>query len=272
MDLRGRSPVKETNAPVVVAIDENGLLATITLNRPDARNALNRQVAVDLDAALTALRARTDLRVLILTGAGDRAFCAGADLTERRTMSPAERTAHTEAINRVADALASFPVPVIAAVRGFALAGGAELALACDLRVAADDAVFGFPEVAIGIFPGAGGVVRLPRLIGAGRARDLLLSGRRVNAEDALAIGLVDRLTAPDQLLATTREMAQTIAANAPLAVRAVKRALIESASLPEAEAHRVVGAHRRPLDATADYAEGLAAFAERRQPRFRGV
>jgi enoyl-CoA hydratase len=160
----------------------------------------------------------------------------------------------------------------IAAVRGFALAGGTELAIACDLRVAGTDAVFGLPEVKIGIFPGAGGVLRLPRLVGAGAARDLLFTGRQVGAEEASRLGLIDRLVEPEAVLTAARALAGQVAANAPLAVRAVKRALGESFGLVEAEARRTVNRHRATLDATADYQEGLAAFAERRAPRFRGA
>ena len=266
-----RSDGNEGEAPVLLDTDPTGHLAVLTLNRPAARNALDRRLTASLVAALTDLAARSHLRVLVVTGAGDRAFSAGADLLERRTMTPAERTAHTEAIAAAAAGLAALPVPTVAAVRGYALAGGAELAIACDLRVAGSDAVFGFPEVRIGIFPGAGGPVRLPRLVGAGAARDLLFTGRRIGAEEAFRLGLVDRVVSSEEVLPEARTVAAEIAANAPLAVRAVKRALAESAGLPETEAHRVVARYRRPLDATADYAEGLAAWAERRPPAFRG-
>jgi len=262
---------ERTDPSVLVQHDETGHVATLTLNRPSARNALDRRMAVDLLSALGILADGNTLRAVVLTGAGEHAFSAGADLVERRSLTPAERTAHTAAINAAADALAALPVPTIAAVRGYALAGGAELALACELRVAATDAVFGFPEVRIGIFPGAGGVVRLPQVVGLGAARDLLFTGRRIGADEAHRLGLVDRLVEPAALLTAAQALAAAIAANAPLAVRAVKRALAESAGLPEAEAHAVVGRHRQPLDATADYAEGLAAWAERRPPAFRG-
>ena len=154
---------------VLLAVDAESHIATLTLNRPEALNAISRQLAEELLATCDALANRDDVWVLIVTGAGERAFCAGADLKERRMLSPAERTAHTAAIEAAAEALAALPMPTIAAVRGFALAGGAELAIACDLRVAADDAAFGFPEVKIGIFPGAGGALRLPRIVGRWR-------------------------------------------------------------------------------------------------------
>lgn len=253
-----------------VLLDHTGPIALVTLNRPAVRNALSRQLATDLLATLTALSHDDTLRALILTGAGDRAFCAGADLIERQTMTPAELTAHTESINTVCDTLESFPVPTIAAIRGYALAGGAEIAIACDLRVAATDATLGFPEVKIGVFPGAGGVVRLPLLIGPGPARDLLYTGRQVPADEAHHLGLITRLVPPDQVLPTAQSLASTIAANAPLAIRALKRALLASTNLPTPDAHRTVAHHRRPLDATSDYTEGLTAFAERRKPNFK--
>lgn len=257
--------------PEVVSVDVSGSIGTVTLNRPESRNALNRQVLDRLQEALAALAQRSDLRCLILTGAGDAAFCSGADLRERLALNPEQRTEHTRGIATVANALEQFPVPVIAAIRGYALAGGAELAVACDLRVAGDDAVIGLPEVRVGLFPGAGGVVRLPRLVGAGRARDLLYTGRRVQAAEALAMGLVDRVCAAEALHDEARSLAYEIAHGAPLAIRALKRALLDSWDLPAQTAHEAVWRHRITLDVTRDYEEGLNAFAERRAPRFTG-
>jgi enoyl-CoA hydratase/carnithine racemase len=208
---------------------------------------------------------------VILTGAGERAFCAGADLRERGSMTASERNEHRAGIEAAAEDLANLPMPTIAAVRGFALAGGTELAIACDLRVAGTDAIFGVPEVKIGIFPGAGGVLRLPSLIGLGNARDLLFTGRQVSAEEAARIGLVNRLVAPDEVVPAAREVAAQIAANAPLALRAVKDALRVSSGRPASEARHEVNERRMSLDDTADYEEGLRAFAEKRQPQFTG-
>ena len=256
---------------VLLTVDGGTHIATLTLNRPDALNAISRQLAADLRGTCGALTERDDVWTVVVTGAGERAFCAGADLKERRRLSPTERTAHTVAIEAAAEALAALPMPTIAAVRGFALAGGAELALACDLRVAAENATFGFPEVQIGIFPGAGGALRLPGIVGDGAARDLLFTGRRVTAEEAFRLGLVDRLVPVGSVLESAAELAGSIAANAPLAVRAVKRALVASRGAPFDDARRAVNALRADLDVTNDYEEGLAAFAERRQPRFTG-
>jgi methylglutaconyl-CoA hydratase len=256
---------------VLLDIDAESHIATLVLNRPEALNAISRQLAAELLATCNALADREDVWVVIVTGAGERAFCAGADLKERRVLSPAERTAHTAAIEAAAEALAALPMPTIAAVRGFALAGGAELAIACDLRVAADDATFGFPEVKIGIFPGAGGALRLPRIVGGGAAHDLLFTGRQLTAEEAFRLGLVDRLVPATSVLESAGGLAASIATNAPLAVRAVKQALAESHGTSADDARRAVNALRAPLDNTEDYEEGLAAVAERRPPRFTG-
>jgi enoyl-CoA hydratase/carnithine racemase len=248
-----------------------GGVATVTLNRPHALNAINRALADELSAACRILRDRSDVRVVIVTGAGERAFCAGADLRERGSMTPGDRNAHRAGIEAAAEDLANLPVPTIAAVRGYALAGGTELAIACDLRVAGTDAVFGVPEVKIGIFPGAGGVLRLPPLIGLGNARDLLYTGRQVAADEARSIGLITRLVAPNDVLPVAHELASQIAANAPLALRAVKDALHVSSGQPAAEARSEVNQRRMALDDTADYEEGLRAFAEKRRPQFTG-
>jgi enoyl-CoA hydratase/carnithine racemase len=186
-------------------------------------------------------------------------------------MAADERRVTTEAIFDACQAVAELPVPVIAAVRGYCLAGGAELAIACDLRVAGDDAIFGWSEVRVGVFPGAGGTVRLPRLIGPGAARDLLFTGRRIDAAEAHRLGLTDRTVPAAETLAGAVELAEEVASAAPLAVRALKRALRDTEGLPEAAAHEAVARHRRPLDGSADYAEGLRAFAEKRPPRFEG-
>ena len=246
-------------------------IARVTLNRPEARNALSRQLVVDLRAIIELLAADEEVRAVIVSGAGERAFCAGADLIERQTMTAEERTTHTDAIRVAINAVAAIPVPVIGAIRGYALAGGAELALACDIRIGATDAVLGFPEVKIGIFPGAGGVVRLPRVVGSSAANDLLFTGRQIDADHGLQIGLLDELAPAAGLMAVALAKATAIAANAPLAIRALKRALTDSAGLPVDLAGEIVGCERRSLDATEDYAEGLAAFAGKRAPKFSG-
>jgi len=255
--------------PLHLAIDAG--LATLTLNRPAALNALSRELGALLVVRLGELRDNSDLRVVVVRGAGERAFCTGADLKERANLTPAQRGEHTGSIAAAADLLAALPVPTIAAVRGYALAGGLELALACDIRLAAADAVFGLTEVRIGIFPGAGGPVRLPRLVGPGKARELIFSGRRIDAAEALACGLVERVVPVPDFDAAVAALAGDIRDAAPLAVRAVKRVLAQSQDIPLLAALAYAEALRRPLDATRDYTEGLAAFAERRKPQFTG-
>lgn len=259
----------EEEQPLLVTVDEG--IATLTLNRPHALNALSRALARALLAATRELATRRDVRVAIVRGAGERAFCTGADLKERKTLSPDEKGAHTAEILAASDQLAALPIPVIAAIHGFALAGGLELALACDIRIAADSAVMGLTEVAIGIFPGAGGPVRLPRLVGPGKAKELIFSGRHVRADEALRCGLVEQVVPAAELEAAVQALAGSIRDAAPLAVRAVKQVLALAPDLPLTAAFAYSEALRRPLDATADYVEGLNAFAERRKPRFRG-
>jgi enoyl-CoA hydratase/carnithine racemase len=258
------------DAQPIIHETENGI-TVVTLNRPETRNALNTALLNSLIATLNVLATDLSLRCMVITGAGDKAFCAGADLKERLGLTAEERTRHTAMIDEAATALERFPVPVIAAIRGFALAGGAELATACDLRVISGDGAMGLPEVRVGVFPGAGGVIRLPRLIGAGRARDLLFTGRRVGAAEALAIGLVDRVVANEKVLPVALAVAEEIAMGAPLAIRAMKQALNETAGLSTSDAQGIVAPLRVPLDATRDYEEGLQAFAQRRIPQFTG-
>jgi len=256
----------------MILVDRAAQFATVTMNRPEARNALGRALVADFRSTLADLAADPTVRALIVAGTREsNAFCAGADLVERTTMSPEERLDHLAGIAALCEELAAFPSPVIAAVHGYALGGGTEVALACDIRIAADTAIFGLPEVSVGLIPGAGGVTRLPKLVGAGRARELMFSARRIDAVEAERIGLVELVVPLDTLETTTRDLAETIAANAPLAMRALKRALRSSEGLPVAKATEAVLAERRPLDQTRDYLEGMTAFKEKRRPVYTG-
>ena len=256
----------------LILVDRAAQFATVTMNRPEARNALGRALVADFRTTLADLAADPTVRALIVAGTREsNAFCAGADLVERTTMSPEERLDHLAGIAALCEELAAFPSPVIAAVHGYALGGGTEVALACDIRIAADTAIFGLPEVSVGLIPGAGGVTRLPKLVGAGRARELMFSARRIDAVEAERIGLVELVVPLDTLETTTRDLAETIAANAPLAMRALKRALRSSEGLPVAKATEAVLAERRPLDQTRDYLEGMTAFKEKRRPVYTG-
>ena len=199
-------------------------VADIELNRPEARNAINLQMVGEMNAALDALLERDELRAVIVHGSGGKAFASGADIAELR-----ERT-HREAFLAINASLFQrlddFPRPTIAAIEGFALGGGLELALACDLRVASRSARVGLPEATLGIYPAAGGASRLPRLVGLGRAKDLVFTGRILDAEEAFALGIFERLCEPGHALPTARELASSIAANAPLALQVAKMAL----------------------------------------------
>jgi enoyl-CoA hydratase/carnithine racemase len=256
----------------LIEVQRTKHIATVTLNRPEARNALGRALVAELRTTLGELGGDGSLRALIVAGTRESsAFCAGADLVERTTMSAGERIDHLNAIAAVCEELAAFPTPVIAAVHGYALGGGTEVALACDIRIAADNAVFAMPEVSVGLIPGAGGVTRLPKLVGAGRARELMFSGRRIDAIEAERIGLVEQVVPLADLENVVMTIAETIAGHAPLAVRALKRALLASDNLPLASATAAVLAERQPLDETRDYVEGMTAFKEKRKPQYTG-
>lgn len=209
-----------------VELKKNGKTAVLTINRPEALNALNSQVLSDLKAALDELKKEADLRCLIITGAGPKSFVAGADIGEMSTMNPKKGEAFGIAGNKVMSQLASFPCPVIAAVNGYALGGGFELALACDLRLASEKARFAFPETGLGITPGFGGTQRLARLVGPALASELIFTGRTVKADEALAKGMVSQVCAPEELLDKAQELADTIAGRAPIAIRQAKKAI----------------------------------------------
>lgn len=209
-----------------VELKKNGKTAVLTINRPEALNALNSQVLSDLKAALDELKKEADLRCLIITGAGPKSFVAGADIGEMSTMDPKKGEAFGIAGNKVMSQVASFPCPVIAAVNGYALGGGFELALACDLRLASEKARFAFPETGLGITPGFGGTQRLARLVGPALASELIFTGRTVKADEALAKGMVSQVCAPEELLDKAQELADTIAGRAPIAIRQAKKAI----------------------------------------------
>jgi len=259
------------NASETVLVDVGGGVAHVTLNRPAAANSLSRELVTALGEAFARISADDAVRVVVLTGTGERAFCAGADLKERRAMSLDETRAFLRHLNAVVDAVAACPCPVVAAINGAALGGGLELALACDVRVAADVAEVGLPEVRLGIIPGAGGTQRLPRVVGAAAAKELILAGRRISAERAQALGLVSQVLPPEELAAAADRLAAEIAAAGPLAVRQAKRAVDEGLGRPLAEGLGVERACYEVVLASDDRNEGLAAFAEKRPPAYKG-
>jgi enoyl-CoA hydratase/carnithine racemase len=242
-----------------------------TIDGEGRRNSLTVALVAELEGLLARAAADRGLRVVVVTGAGDKAFCAGADLKERARMGAEEVHRFHAALRGVLRAIEAAPQPFIAALNGAALGGGLELALACDLRIASDAAQLGLPEVGLGIIPGAGGTQRLPRLVGVARAKDLVLSGRRIGAAEALAMGLVTQLAPPQRLLDEALALAGRLVRNAPVSLRQAKRAIDGGLHLPLEEALDLE--HRLYQDClgTQDRLEALAAFAEKRAPVFRG-
>ncbi|MFQ5876419.1 MAG: enoyl-CoA hydratase/isomerase family protein [Acidobacteriota bacterium] len=243
-------------------------VALLTIERREVRNAIDAATVEEMHRALDALASDGSTRVLILTGAGGRAFASGADIRElkRRRAPDALRGINSSLFRKVE----RFPAPTIAAVVGYALGGGCELALACDLRVAGESARFGQPEVGLGIIPAAGATLRLPRIVGMGRAREMILTGRIVDAREALSIGLVNRVVPDHRVLDEARCLAATLASRSPLALRIAKAALLASACGPEAGA-LAEGLGQAILFESADRDEGMTAFLERRPPKFSG-
>jgi enoyl-CoA hydratase/carnithine racemase len=246
---------------------EDPAIAEVMLDRPAAMNALNTAILLDLTSLFAALGADPAVRVVVLSGKGMRAFCVGADLKERAAMSDEQIMAQRPAFRAAFGALLALPQPAIAAVHGYALGGGCELALSCDVIVADPTAVLGLPEASVGLVPGCGGTQLLARRVGPGRAAELIFSGRKVGAEEAAAIGLADLLVPEGQSRAGSLDLARRIAANSPVAVRAAKQALRNGAGLSLAAALDVEDAAWRTAAASADRREGIAAFAGKRQP-----
>lgn len=208
-----------------VTYEQDGFVGVITINRPQALNALNSKVLEDLAEVFGAVDLETT-RALILTGAGEKSFVAGADIGEMSSLTKAEGEAFGKKGNDIFRMIETFPIPVIAAVNGFALGGGCEIAMSCDIRIASENAIFGQPEVGLGITPGFGGTQRLARLIGDGMAKQLIYTAKNIKADEALRIGLVNAVYPQEELLAAAEKMAGQIAANAPIAVRACKKAI----------------------------------------------
>ncbi len=244
----------------------------LTMNRPASMNAMNTQMGLDMLDVFGTLVAHPDsCRAVVLTGAGDRAFCAGGDLKQRRAMSDADWHAQHHIFERNVAAMIACPVPVIAAVNGIAYGGGCEMALACDFIYAARTARFALPEVTIGIMPGAGGTQTLPRAVGERRAKELLLSGRPWSAEDAERWGMINRVCEPDAVLPDSLDIAVAIAGNAPLSIRQAKRSMHHGLSMSLADGMLFEIEVYNRLVATEDRHEGIASFNEKRRPVFKG-
>lgn len=261
--------------------EKDGAVATITFNRPEARNALTPEMLCRLADAFVDLQADDAIRVAILTGAGDKAFCAGGDLARTLPLLSGARSAEDDWGRRLlsdplvaaASSLRTFALdkPLIAAINGACLAAGAELLLATDIRVAVAQASFGWPEVMRGLLPFAGSMARLPRQVPHAEAMKLMLTGETIDATEALRIGLVNRIVQPSELMTTARSIAGRIAANAPIAVQQVKRAVVEASGRPLADAYRIEEEARRIVFASNDAKEGPRAFMEKRPPVYRG-
>jgi enoyl-CoA hydratase len=250
--------------------NKDGILV-ITIDRPKVLNALNAQTVAEIGQAFEAARDDDSVRAIILTGGGEKAFVAGADINELAQMTPVTGKEVAQKGQRVFRAIERFPKPVIAAINGFALGGGCELALACHIRIASDKAQLGLPEVTLGIIPGYGGTQRMARLLGKGRALELILTGGRIKADEALRIGLVNRVVPTNQLMSAAEELARTIASRGPLAVRAAIEAVMSGSDMPFEEGQFLEATLFGLLASTEDMKEGMGAFLEKRQAAFKG-
>lgn len=248
-----------------------GNVVIITINRPEALNALNGQVLADLRAAFQSIDLEA-VRCVILTGAGEKSFVAGADIGAMSCMTRREAEDWAHMGNDLFLMVENFPIPVIAAVNGFALGGGNELAMSCDIRICSDNAVFGQPEVGLGITPGFGGTQRLPRLVGDGMAKHLIYSGLSIKAPEALRIGLVSAVYPPEQLMENALKLAERIAANAPIAVRGSKKAINEGSGLDIERAVRIEESAFAGCFETKDQREGMACFLSKEKPKPKAV
>jgi enoyl-CoA hydratase/carnithine racemase len=259
-------------ATEVLHVEKQDAVAILTLNRPDKMNALNFEALLALRAAVEELALDTAVRAVIVTGAGEKSFCAGADLKERATMTPEQVRRFIRTIRNTMTELENLPKPVIAAINGLALGGGTELALACDIRVATETATMGLTETTLAIIPGAGGTQRLPRLIGRGRAKELIFTGRRVEMPEAERIGLVEFVVPADQLMAKAMEIARRIVDHTgPVAVTQAKFAINLGMEVDLASGLAIESKAYEVTIPTRDRAEALKAFGEKRKPVFTG-
>ena len=249
-----------------ILLEKKGLYAVATINRPKALNALNSEVLSDLDELVRTVSADADIRALVITGSGEKAFVAGADIGEMSTLTPAEGEAFGKHGNDVFRKLETLPIPTIAAINGFALGGGCELSMSCDIRLCADTAVFGQPEAGLGITPGFGGTQRLARLVSPGMAKQLIYTAKNIKADEAYRIGLVNAVYPLEELLPAAEKMAETITKNAPIAVRACKKAINEGLEAKMDDAVVIEEKLFGSCFQTADQIEGMSAFLEKRK------
>jgi enoyl-CoA hydratase/carnithine racemase len=252
-------------------IERDEATAIVTINRPKVLNALNSQTLDELRRAILEIKQDEGVRVVILTGAGERSFVAGADINELAVQTPTSGREHALAGQHVFDLIENLGKPVIAAINGFALGGGCELAMACTLRLAADSARLGQPEIALGLIPGYAGTQRLPRLVGTGKAMEMILTGTPIAADEAQRIGLVNRVVPAAALMAEARTLAGQLAKSAPIAMRYIINAVNKGAEMPFAEACQYEATLFGLVASTDDMKEGTTAFLQKRKPEFTG-
>ncbi|HEX7880516.1 MAG TPA: enoyl-CoA hydratase-related protein [Candidatus Eisenbacteria bacterium] len=252
-----------------IRVETRHHVATLTIDRPAVRNALDRATADEISAALAELRRDESLRVLVITGGGDRVFVSGADIKDLKSRTFQQGLEGCN--NALFAAIETFERPVVAAINGHALGGGLELAMACDIRIAVDDAKFGFPEVGLGIMPGAGGTQRLPRLVGTGKAKELILTGDLIDAPEAHRIGLINRLVPRGEFSAGVTSLVDKLASRGPMALKLAKMSLNAAARMPIDAGFQLEILAQSVLFETKDKDEGLNAFLEKRAPKFEG-
>ncbi len=255
----------------IIYTKERGI-ARVTINRPEVRNALNQSTRAEIRQAVEDIEKDKEIRVAVITGAGDKAFVAGADITEFKDATPMimEERASTLGQQLYSD-IENARVPFIAMINGFCLGGGCELAMCCDIRIASENARFGQPEINIGIFPGGGGTQRLPRLIGWGRAKELIYTGKMIDAAEAERIGLVNKVVPQDKLAETVNELAETIASKSPITMDLVKKTINRGMYTDLAAGLNCERGNFCLCFATEDHTEGITAFLEKRKPEFKG-
>lgn len=255
----------------LLLVEEKNQAVVLTMNRPEVMNSLNFELLYAIRDEIDQLQYRNDIRCVIITGAGEKSFCAGADLKERATLTPDEVKKFIITIRNLLTSIQNLPIPVISAVNGTALGGGTEVALASDIRIASDNASMGLTEARLAIIPGGGGTQRLPRITGVAKAKELIFTGRRVNAQEALDIGLVNKVTSSEALLDECFKMAEMIGQTGPIAVEMAKYAIDKGIETDLATGLAIESNAYRVTIPTEDRIEGLKAFKEKRKPQYKG-
>ena len=255
----------------IIYDQENGI-AKIIINRPEVRNALNRSVRLEIRSVIEDIEKDKSVKVAVITGAGDKAFCAGADLGEFKEATPIEIEEYASSLGQqLYNDIESLRVPVIAMINGYCFGGGCELAMACDIRIASENARFGQPEINVGLIPGGGGTQRLPRLVGWGKAKELMYTGRAIDAAEAERIGLVDKVVPRDKLEETVMELAKNIASKSPIIISLIKKAVNRGMYTDLAAGLDYEKSNFSLCFATEDHKEGITAFLEKREAEFKG-